>query len=60
MTEEQIAKIADMLKKQIIASAILREAGRLAGGNVRIHPGALMFAVEDYQKVLEEMEKKGL
>jgi len=60
MTDEQISKIVELLKKQIVASAILREAGRLAGGNTRIHTGALMFAVEDYQKVLGEMEKKGL
>jgi hypothetical protein len=59
MTDEQASKIAE-LKKQIIASAILREAGRLAGGNTRIHTGALMFAVEDYKKVLAEMEKNGL
>jgi len=56
---EHVSKIAE-LKKQIIASAILREAGRLAGGNTRIHTGALMFAVEDYKKVLAEMEKNGL
>jgi len=60
MTDEQISKIAELLKKQIIASTILREAGRLAGGNTRIHTGALMFAVEDYKKVLTEMEKNGL
>ena len=59
MTDEQAFKIAE-LKKQIAASAIMREAGRLAGGNTRIHTGALMFAVEDYKKVLAEMEKNGL
>jgi hypothetical protein len=60
MTDEQILKIVEMLKQQIVASAILREAGRLSGGNMRIHAGALMFAVEDYQKVLAELQKKGL
>lgn len=58
------------LARQVMAAAILREAGRIAdsrdkqptfGGDMgkRIMPLDLQWAVEDYLNVLVEMGKKG-
>ena len=55
-----ILKIVDTLKRHIIASAILKEAARLAGENRRIPPGLLEVATDEYVNVLLEIQKKGL
>jgi hypothetical protein len=63
-------QLLEVIRKNIIAAAVLREAGRLASARghkpnplapgARITPGDLKWAVEDYLNVLLEMQKKGL
>ena len=57
--DQQTLDVLDHIRRNIIAAAVLREATRLAPG-IRITPGNLQWAVEDFQKVLAEMQKKGL
>lgn len=55
-------RLLRQLSRNTIAAAIYREAARLTeqmGGGKRITPLALQMAVDDYQRVLEEMDKKG-
>jgi hypothetical protein len=49
-----------LLIRQIAASSILKEAARRSGEKQRVLPGLLASAIEDYQKVLSELQKKGL
>ena len=58
--DTQMFKALTALNRQIAATAILKEAARLAEEGKPILPGNLLKAIETYQQLLLEMAKKGL
>jgi hypothetical protein len=57
---DQITATLYGIQRNIVAAMVMREAGRLAGGQQRIMPDNIHFAVEDVKRVLVEMQKNRL